>query len=812
MQRGDFSSARTNVQRNLAAWDNRPSDYWYWKFKLLDAELFLLNGNTSEARRLLTKPPPGAFANLTPRYTMLLSYAAFRRNDAATARRLLDSAITGARAAGDYETEADSDLLLAAYAPSTAPGGAESLITRSLQLTRAHHLDYQSAALQLDLGMIRMHQARYSAAIEALQQSSSAALQAHATLLYSMIIGNLATCYYDLGDFDRSMDLRAQAIRTQEHAGLDTPLRDSLLDLGAAQILEGDTTAGIASMRRALALADPHDTPEVYSLIASNLAAALESTGELDEAQSMNARALASAPLSDSNAHLWLDLNQAGIDEHRGSREFALRSLLEIARKSAHDPALTWSAESAAAQILAARGDSTSAMQARVHFEAALAAIEASRAEQLETRYQITFLARLIRLYQSYVALLVHQGDIRQALLVADSSRASVLTNSITGNHGRDRPAILDRAQAAARRTRSAILFYFVAPAESYLWIITGKGLQCKTLPGESDLTSLVRSYQRLLETEKTDPLQTRSLLPQRLFTTLVTPAGRALADTCSVIVIPDGPLHRLNFATLIVPGSSPHYWLQDVTLAVAPSIHLLTSPPVRSPTRPASLLLIGDPLSPEPAYAMLPYAPLEMQDVQHRFPSGATTLVSQSAAVPSAFAAARPERFAFIHIAAHAEANQRSPLDSAIILSREPGGYRLYARDIMTKHLTANLVVLSACRSAGARTLSGEGPVGFAWAFFQAGAQNVAASLWDVNDRSTATLMDHFYAQVNAGLLYPEALRQAQLAVLKTTSKPYYWAPFQLYVRTFPRTDSASGKSSLSDRDRLPGPLAAGR
>ena len=102
---------------------------------------------------------------------------------------------------------------------------------------------------------------------------------------------------------------------------------------------------------------------------------------------------------------------------------------------------------------------------------------------------------------------------------------------------------------------------------------------------------------------------------------------------------------------------------------------------------------------------------------------------------------------------------------------------------------LNADLVTISACRGAGARTLTGEGLVGFAWAFFQAGARNVVTSLWDANDTSTAALMDRFYTGIEARQTYPAALREAKLAMLASNyRKPYYWAPFQVYTRTILR------------------------
>jgi CHAT domain-containing protein len=137
--------------------------------------------------------------------------------------------------------------------------------------------------------------------------------------------------------------------------------------------------------------------------------------------------------------------------------------------------------------------------------------------------------------------------------------------------------------------------------------------------------------------------------------------------------------------------------------------------------------------------------------------------------------------------------ANRESPLDSAVILSRKEDSYKLYARDVAALPLRADLVTISACRSAGARAYSGEGLVGFTWAFLQAGAQNVIAGLWDVSDRSTSELMANLYSQMAQGLGPAEALRAAKLALLRSAGpyrKPYYWAPFQLYTRSAPFTN----------------------
>jgi CHAT domain-containing protein len=211
------------------------------------------------------------------------------------------------------------------------------------------------------------------------------------------------------------------------------------------------------------------------------------------------------------------------------------------------------------------------------------------------------------------------------------------------------------------------------------------------------------------------------------------------------------------------------------------------------------ALLLMGDPVTAGTGFEELPEAAREMRSVQRHFPDAQAAVYSREKATPEAYGAARPRQFSTIHFATHVEPNEQSPLDSAIILSAQGSGnsFRLYARDVAEMKLNANLVTISACRGAGTRALSGEGLVGFAWAFFEAGARNVVTSLWDVNDASTTELMDRFYNGVANRQHYASALRDAKLWMRHSKyGKPYYWAPFQLYSLSIEFTAAAESSS----------------
>ena len=265
------------------------------------------------------------------------------------------------------------------------------------------------------------------------------------------------------------------------------------------------------------------------------------------------------------------------------------------------------------------------------------------------------------------------------------------------------------------------------------------------------------------------------------------------------IIIVPDGSLNSLNFETLLAPGNpSPHYWIEDATITNVQSLRLLAAEKPMSDrlalsqaegnVRPTSkLLLVGDAVPHPPEYPALPNAKLEIQNIDKHFQASAVTEYTQSSATAAAFLDSKPEQYSYIHFVAHAVASSQVPLDSAVILS--PSGrddsFKLYARDIIQHRLRARLVTVSACYGAGTRSYNGEGLIGLSWAFLRAGAHNTIGALWEVNDASTPQLMDRFYAELQAGRSPYVALRDAKLALMHSShvlSKPFYWAPFQLY------------------------------
>jgi CHAT domain-containing protein len=398
----------------------------------------------------------------------------------------------------------------------------------------------------------------------------------------------------------------------------------------------------------------------------------------------------------------------------------------------------------------------------------------------------MTFFASLRRFYDDYVQFLVDQRRPEEALVIAELSRARLLRERLS------RPDVPARSSvaaflAAARALDAVVLSYWTGRQRSWLWVVGPAGVRIHALPGEAELRRDVEDYQRRVLLSR-DPLAERPPEGERLWRALLAPAQREVARSARVVLVPDGPLHQLNFETLPVPGAAPRYWIEDATVLTAPSLSLVSPRTAKRTAPPALLLAIGDPIPAGPEFPRLAHAADELREVARGFGAGRATVITGADAVPAAYLDARPERFGFIHFAAHVTANRESPLDSAIVLAPREEAYKLYARDVVGVPLAAELVTLSACRSAGARALAGEGLVGLSWSFLSAGAGNVVGGLWNVEDASSASLMAALYRGVGRGADPAVALRDAKLALLRSGTayrKPFYWGAFVIYTRS---------------------------
>ena len=172
-------------------------------------------------------------------------------------------------------------------------------------------------------------------------------------------------------------------------------------------------------------------------------------------------------------------------------------------------------------------------------------------------------------------------------------------------------------------------------------------------------------------------------------------------------------------------------------------------------------------------------------QLVQDSRPSSSVRTLIRCAATPSALKDAAGAEGALLHIATHGRIDSHRPRLSALALTPDAsaqGNAAFSLLDILNLRLHSRLVVLSACDTSRGRLLPGEGVLGLAQAFLQAGASSVVASFWRVEDQATADFMKKFYDHlISDRLPASAALRRAQLDQASTDGT-YSWAAFSLY------------------------------
>ena len=242
-----------------------------------------------------------------------------------------------------------------------------------------------------------------------------------------------------------------------------------------------------------------------------------------------------------------------------------------------------------------------------------------------------------------------------------------------------------------------------------------------------------------------------------------------------------------MPFAALRKPGAAAPFLVQQYVLTTVPSASVWLR--LRERTLPPQG---GGVLALAPRADALPGTRTEVATIARVFGTRARVLIGPQATRKELERTASSQEI--IHFATYGVLNKHNPLFSFVELAPGKGSNadgRLEVHDVFGLDLHARLVVLSACQTAlGSGALadvpSGDDWVGLVEAFLYAGAANVLATLWPVQDRATAGFMERFYTELASGRSEAEALTATQRAMLRNsaTASPFYWAGFSLSGR----------------------------
>jgi CHAT domain-containing protein len=788
LDRGETAAALQEANSGLHRFPNE-KDELHWRFLTLKAKALHAEGHELEALSLLQAEMPENLA----------------KSDSAVWRKLIQGAASSKIGSLDdaerYLKEAE-DLAKANHAELLGevalkygtllfwegkPPAAESAYQRALELARAQKDVFLEASALTGLGAATTMQGHYDESVDWNRMAAEVGRSVGAQGSLAKALGNTGWSYIELGDYETALNFFKQAVEASIKSDLLSDATYWSAMIAWAHQGLGDDAGAETILKQVLPSARAQDDKRTLAQCLSQLAWISVGTKR---------NSLAEEYVKEAS-----NLESKGIDPKLAVDSILLRGLIafnkgnygeaeEFFQNAIHQPRAVkyqqWKAEAELANLYAAEGLDA---KAEKEYRLSLATIEEARASIQSPALRLSFLFNTIEFYNHYVEYLISRHRAEEALQLTELSRARTLAEGLGAvSTTLSFPLPNFHPQAIAKRRNAVLLVYWLAPQQSYLWVIAPEKTGFFTIAKQSEIESLVNQYRGAMQSGK-DLLAGGSAEGQKLYTLLVAPAEKLIPKNARVIVLADAKLHRLNFETLLAPGPAPHFWIEDVTVTTASSLTLLASGPAPAAKTEKQLLLVGNTDSPNQDFPSLAQAPQEMKNIEQYFPEGERVVLERKQATPKGYLESRPERFKYIHFVTHGTSSSNHPLESAVILSPEGDAYKLYAREIVQHHLNADLVAISACNGAGTQSYSGEGLVGLSWAFVRAGAHNVISALWEVSDVSTPQLMDSLYGGLTKGEDPATALREAKQKLLHSGDagsvfrKPYYWAPFQLYA-----------------------------
>ena len=481
------------------------------------------------------------------------------------------------------------------------------------------------------------------------------------------------------------------------------------------------------------------------------------------------------------------------------------RSLLEMLGESAHEirrgvDVSLLNRERDLQRLLAAKAEQQTRLLSGKHNEA----------EAVAARKELDTLATELELVQ---------GRIRET-----SSQYAALTQPA--------PLNLPEIQTKVLDEDTVLLEYGLGPQKSFLWTITPSAIHVSELPSRSEIESAARRVYELLTARNRKPANETAAAraarvrqadesyfaaASKISAMLLGPAEPWIAGK-RVLIVGEGILQHLPFGALPDPASTtPMMATHEIVTAPSASVVAILRDE-RAGRKPAEkvVAIFADPVfsakdarvtaAKRPAvlsaaatrssfgsgaqdFARLRFSRNEAEEISRLAPAESTLKAVDFDASRETVMSTDLAKYRIVHFATHSLLDNEHAELSGVVLSlvdhdgRPQNGFlRLY--DIYNLRLGCELVVLSACQTALGEEIKGEGLIGLTRAFLYAGAPRVVATLWEIDDRTTAELMKWFYeGLLSRGERPAAALRAAQVALWRSKGwdAPYYWGAFTL-------------------------------
>jgi CHAT domain-containing protein len=788
--------------------------------------------------------------------------------DYAAGAKLLKQSVEMARANDDVSEQAKSLANLGAvdtYLGYIAQAAREYEVL--FPLLDAQAQPYQYAALLGNYGYTLIALGDFDRALSVRTQALEIYTKIGEQDERAVELAALGELYFRMGDARRALETLRAAIVEQERLSATNALAGTLRVTANVASFLGDHQAALEYLRKSARIdANPHAVARTRVLIATEL----RQLGNLPAAETelaapmKSANALVHAAALEERAHLRLAQQQSALalEDLRAADQQYAELGLEFNRIDTN---------TAISEVLLEHHEAQAAAEAA---REAIAIVSRIRTKSANPEWRARFLSSRYAPYEALIAAELAGADANAAwstFRIAEEVRARSLADELAAGVIRPTDPRLDelrarltsqqlrlesriqkqdadeagilalrrsieetRAQLDANRLRSggvaatrsslpealteiqrqlpadtAVIAYFVGDVASHAWLLNSRELRHATLPGREQLQRAIGAMAAARRGGTGATAAERHLSSMLLGHLL-----DGIPET-RMLVLADGPLNGVPFASLEAPGAG-EMLVDRFVLGYAPSLALAMENSRPAKSNNTRVAVVSDPVyaaddrrlrstvaagtgtmrSAPPAspnnLTRLPFSALEASAVTKAFGPVGTIQLSGFDATTERVLQLPSRDLAVLHFATHAVARQDSPEQSALYLSEyTPNGAlladsRLTTNDIARSGLRADVVVLSGCATGDGTALRGEGVLGLAYGFLANGSHSVVATLWPVEDASTARFMNEFYRAYRATGRAADALRAAQMRT-RGDAATAVWSSFVVRANEFP-------------------------
>ena len=512
------------------------------------------------------------------------------------------------------------------------------------------------------------------------------------------------------------------------------------------------------------------------------------STTNYKEIVSLIERAIAQAreiqdPLAEAQALSQLAEVYELEENYKSAKAYNQQALLLLEQKSA--PEIVYRLQWQLGRILRQEQQTEAATAA---YQEAVTSLEKVRDNIIfiDPQAQFSFRDRVEPVYREYADLVLTKTDdetlsqtnLRQAIQAIDALQLAELENFL----GCDLSQLIKLDETTVDDAAAQI--YPIVLGDRLITIveIPNQPLQYREIAVER---SRVETTVNDLLNNLTQPARTPEVLQQgqQLYQWLITPLESILEDNPQIktlVLLPDSLLRNVPFGALY--DGEEYLMEKGYAFAVSPRLELFAPSPS---VEPLKVLTGGVELA--QTIEGIDFPPIAQ--VEQELNRIATEVRTDEPLLNRAFTATNIEReltdssFSAIHWKTHGVFSS-DPAATFLVAYQDS----IKANDLQSLVQTASregqkpieLLVLSACETAKG---DNRAILGLAGLTVRTGARTALSSYWRANDRATTLLMTYFYRQLDAGMTKAEALRQAQLYLIREEGyfAPHYWATYVL-------------------------------